>query len=286
MKICKLFTALLFGLLLNTASAGNTGLAFVHGTGHQTDAANNYWTWDMINSVRQRLPNQNLFIVINCDFDQYMWTAGAAGCLADQLTPFIVNNNITDLVVETHSNGGNVMRWIMSNPTADSRYPTIINAIRWVNALAPSSLGTPLANAAISGNIFESAVGWLLGYNTDAVRMQQTSWMASYNANWLYGTPGRPALPKRFYNVVGTDVDANIFDSAAYCGGYTLNLGLDITQAWLASCSDGFLECTSQAGAGINWFYDKNRTSGGSTLSHNQSRRQCFGLDVILRNDL
>lgn len=24
-------------------------------------------------------------LVVNCDFDQYMWTAGAAGCVADQL---------------------------------------------------------------------------------------------------------------------------------------------------------------------------------------------------------
>ena len=29
-----------------------------------------------------------------------------------------------------------------------------------------------------------------------AVRQQQTSWMAYYNANFLYGTSGRPALPK------------------------------------------------------------------------------------------
>ena len=268
------------------AAAGNTGVVFVHGTGNQTDAATNYWTWDMINSVRQGLPNQNLYLVINCDFDQYMWAQTAVGCLADQLYPFIVNNNITDLVVETHSDGGNVLRWLMSNPTQDSRYPTIIGAIRWANALAPSSLGTPLADAAISGNVFESAVGWLLGYDTDAVRQQQQSWMASYNATWLYGTPGRPALPKPFYNVVGTNVDADVFDSAAYCGGYSLNLGLDITQAWLDSCSDGFLNCTSQQGAGIHWFSDKDQTSGGNTLSHNQSRRQCFGLDVILRNDL
>lgn len=289
MKISMTLCALLAGAFLATslpAQAGNTGLAFVHGTGHQTNAGNDYWTWEMIDSVKQGLPDPNLTIVINCDFDQYMWSAGAAGCLADQLHPFIVNNNITDLVVETHSNGGNVLRWVMSNPTQDPRYPAITNAIRWVNALAPSSLGTPLANAAISGNVFESAVGWLLGYKSDAVRMQQTSWMASYNANWLYGTAGRPALPKRFYHVVGSDVDTSIFDSDSYCGGYSLNLGLEITQAWLASCSDGFLECSSQSGAGIAWFTDTSRTAGGEPLSHNQSRRQCFGLDTILRNDL
>jgi hypothetical protein len=26
--------------------------------------------------------------------------------------------------------------------------------------------------------------------------------------------------------------------------------------------------------------------AGGEPLSHNQSRRKCFGLDVVLRNDL
>ena len=54
------------------------------------------------------------------------------------------------------------MRWILSNPTWDSRYPTIISNVRWVNALAPSSLGTPLANAVMNGTVFEAAVGWLL----------------------------------------------------------------------------------------------------------------------------
>lgn len=268
------------------AAAGNTGVVFVHGTGKQTDAANAYWTWDMINAVRQGLPNPNLYLVVNCDFDQYMWASGAAGCLADQMDRFISANNITDLVVETHSDGGNVMRWILSNPTADPRYPRIIAAIRWVNALAPSSLGTPLADAAISGNVFESAVGWLLGYKSDAVRQQQTSWMANYNSTWLLGTAGRPALPKPFYNVVGTDVESSPFDADSYCGGYALNVGLEITQAWLASCSDGFLNCSSQAGAGLHWFNDKDVTRDAEPLSHNQSRRQCFGLDTILRNDL
>lgn len=232
------------------------------------------------------MPSQAITLVVNCDFDQYMWTAAAAGCLAAQLHPFIVNNNITDLVIETHSNGGNVVRWLMSNPTQDSRHPAIINAIRWVNALAPSSLGTPLADATISGNVFESAVGWLLGYKSDAVRMQQTSWMANYNNTMLYGTAGRPALPKRFFNVVGSDVDTSPLDGDSYCGGYQLNVGLEVTQAWLNSCSDGFLNCTSQAGAGSTWFTDKARMAGAEPLSHNQSRRKCFGLDTILRNDL
>ncbi len=264
----------------------NTGVAFVHGTSKHTNATADYWGADFINSVRQGLPNQANYTVINCDFEQYMWDSRAAGCLAGQLTSFINARGITDLVVITHSNGGNVMRWIMSNPTYDSRYPNIINKIRWVNALAPSSRGTPLADAVMAGTVFESALGWLLGYKNDAVRMQQQSWMAQYNANNLYGTAGRPALPRGFWSVVGQDVETAIWDSDSYCGGYHLNLGLEITQAWLNSCSDGFLNCTSQAGAGNVWFYDTQRTAGKEPLSHNQSRRKCFNLDVILRNDL
>ncbi|NCO18771.1 MAG: hypothetical protein GW900_01715 [Gammaproteobacteria bacterium] len=274
----------LFVLCWGASATANTGVAFVHGTGSQSDALNDYWTSAMVNSVRQGLPNSSNYVVVNCDFTQYMWDSRAAGCLASQLHGFITSRNITDLVVLTHSNGGNVMRWIMSNPTWDSRYPLIIERTRWVNALAASSTGTPLAAAVMQGNIFEAALGWLLGYQNDGVRMQQPSWMAYYNSTWLLGTAGRPALPKGFWNVVGTDVRSAIWDSAAYCGGYFNQVGLEITQNWLNSCSDGFLDCSSQNGAGRLWFYDYQLSS--DRLSHAQSRRKCQGLDVVLRNDL
>lgn len=270
----------------SSVCSANTGVAFVHGTGKQTNAAADYWQSPMINNVRGGLADPNNFVVINCDFTKYMWDSAAAGCLAGQLTTFINNRGITRLIVITHSNGGNVMRWILSNPTWDSRYPNIIARTVRVNALAPSSAGTPLADAVIAGNVFESALGWLLGYKNDAVRMQQTSWMASYNANWLQGTAGRPALPKPFRSVVGTDVDSAIWDSDSYCGGYFENVGLETTQLWLNSCSDGFLNCSSQSAAGSVWFQDKARMRGSEPLSHNQSRRACFGLDSILRTDM
>jgi hypothetical protein len=284
----KVFLGLVvaFYLLIPGHLLANTGVAFVHGTGNQTDALNDYWKSEFVNSVRQGLSNTSNYVVINCKFEEYMWTNEAAGCLAGYLSDFINSKGITDLVVITHSNGGNVMRWILSNPTWDSRYPGIISAIRWVNALAPSSKGTPLADAVMNGTVFEAALGWLLGYQNDAVRMQQESWMAYYNDTYLYGTSGRPSLPKGFWNVVGTDVETAIWDGDSYCGGYDLNLGLEVTQAWLDSCSDGFLNCTSQAGAGYVWFYDHEQTAGSEPLSHNQSRRKCFNLDVILRNDL
>lgn len=287
--IARFAGRLLAGFALGAAALcahANTGVAFVHGTGNQTNALADYWTSDMVNSVRQGLPNTANYTVINCEFERYMWDSRAAGCLADQLTRFINARGITDLVVITHSNGGNVMRWILSNPTYDSRYPNIISRIRWVNALAPSSAGTPLANAVTAGNVFELALGWLLGYASDAVKMQQTHWMAQYNAQNLYGTAGRPALPKTFRSVVGTDVDSAIWDPDSYCGGYAENVGLETTQWWLNSCSDGFLNCSSQSAAGSVWFQDKARMRGSEPLSHNQSRRACFGLDSILRADM
>jgi hypothetical protein len=128
----------LFVMLIACGSVWSaTGVAFVHGTGNQTNALDDYWTRGFVNSVRQGLPNQNNYVVVNCAFDQYMWDPNAAGCLAGVLHNFITTRGITDLVVITHSNGGNVMRWIMSNPTWDSRYPLIIQRTRWVNALAP-----------------------------------------------------------------------------------------------------------------------------------------------------
>jgi pimeloyl-ACP methyl ester carboxylesterase len=264
----------------------NTGVAFVHGTGLQTNATADYWKPAFVDNVRGGLANPANYVVINCDFTQYMWDSRASGCLAGQLSSFISAKGITRLIVITHSNGGNVMRWILSNPTYDSRYPDIIGKTVRVTALAPSSAGTPLADAVINGNVFETSVGWLVGQKNDAVRQQQQSWMAYYNANNLYGTSGRPTLPKTFRNVVGTDVDSAIWDSDSYCGGYVENVGLETTQLWLNTCSDGFLNCTSQSAAGTVWFQDKARMAGAEPLSHNQSRRACFGLDTILRNDM
>ena len=279
--------ALLLGLATLPAEAADVvGVAFVHGTGAETNATRDYWQPAIIDAIGQGLPDRRNLVVINCDFTQYMWKPAAAGCLADQLGRFIDSRGITRLEVITHSNGGNVMRWILSNPTYDSRYPAIIRAVHRVTALAPSSAGTPLADAVINGNTFETSLGWLLGFGNDAVRQQQVGHMATYNAQNLYGTAGRPALPRPFRAVVGSDVESAVWDTDSYCGGYAANVGLEFTRHWLASCSDGFLECSSQKAAGTTWFTDTMRTRGAEPLSHNQSRRECFGLGTILRNDL
>ncbi|NMH60989.1 hypothetical protein [Alteromonas ponticola] len=275
-------------LFLTWLSAGtahaNFGVAFVHGTGAQDDALNSYWTSAFVSSVMSG--NGSRYIVINCDFEQYMWDSAATGCLATQLTQFIQSQNITQMYVITHSHGGNMVRWMMSNPTSDYRFPGILDRISNVTAIAASSAGTPLANAVINGNVFESVLGWILGYKSDAVKQQQTSWMSYYNNTYLLGTAGRPSLPKPFKNVVGTDVDSAIWDADSYCAGYQNQVALEFTQNWLNSCSDGFLECSSQEAAGNLWFRDKQRTKGREPLSHQQSRRKCFNLDRILRDDI
>ncbi|MUH72673.1 hypothetical protein GNP35_09340 [Psychrosphaera haliotis] len=278
----KLKMSVLVASLVCCNAYANEGIALIHGTGSQTDAYNDYWTGSFVNKVASGLPNSNNYTVINCDFDQYMWDSRASGCLASQLTSFINSKNISQLTLITHSNGGNVVRWILSNPTWDSRYPNIINKTVKVIALAPSSGGTPLADAVVAGNSFEQSLGWLLGYGSNAVKQQQVSWMASYNANWLNGTPGRPSLSAPFESVVGSDVESAIWDGDSYCGGYQNQVGLEVTQNWLDSCSDGFLNCSSQSLAGSVWFTDKSKTKGREPLSHQQSRRDCFNLPSII----
>lgn len=265
----------------------NLGIAFIHGTNdHRADADGGYWKREFIDAVTEGLPNpENLFIV-SCDFRQYMWHEDAGGCAAEQLTDFIHRQKITRLIVYTHSNGANVMRWILSNPSYDQRYYELSNVITKVVAIAPSSGGTPLADEAMDGSIFQESLGWLLGYRNDSVRQQRIGDMALFNDELLLGTPGRLDLVADFLTVIGTDVYASPFSSASYCNGYLLNAALKITKMYLEPCSDGFLDCASQNLAGQVWFIDTDKTLDGISLSHNQSRHSCFGFDQILRDDL
>ena len=80
------------------ANAAATGVAFVHGTGNQSNAYQDYWQPAMVDSVRGGLANPSNYVVINCDFEQYMWDSRAAGCLAQQLTSFISAKGITQLI--------------------------------------------------------------------------------------------------------------------------------------------------------------------------------------------
>lgn len=265
----------------------NPGIAFIHGTkDHREDAYGVYWKVDFIESVIQGLKNPDNHYVVHCDFSQYMWHEDAALCVADQLVAFIKEKNITSMTVYTHSNGGNVIRWILSNPTYDSRFMTLKQKITQVIAIAPSSSGTPLADEILSGGIFETSLAWLMGYLSDAVKQQRIGDMLIFNDELLFGESGRPSLSTPFRVIVGTDVYASPFSSSSYCNGYLLNSGLKVANLYLDSCADGFLNCTSQTSAGEVWFYDYEKTQDGQPLSHNQSRHSCFGMDQILISGL
>lgn len=278
----------LLGLCFSVAQAtpstpANPGIAFIHGTSNHTeDADGGYWKTDFIQSIAQALANPDNHYVVHCDFRDYMWNEGAANCVVEQLRAFIAEKKITHLTIYTHSNGGNVMRWILSNPTYDSRYLTLSHQIKQVIAIAPSSHGTPLADEVLNGGVFQTSVGWLLGYLSDAIKQQRVGDMLIYNEELLFGSKGRPSLPVPFKVIVGSNVHASPLSSASYCNGYMLNSGLKLTKLFLEKCSDGFINCTSQTSAGDLWFYDIEKTENKRPLSHNQSRHSCFGLDKIL----
>ncbi|RUR07332.1 hypothetical protein [Legionella sp. km772] len=262
----------------------NTGIALVHGTkDHREDAYGGYWKTDFIESLALALKNPANHYVAHCDFSQYMWHEDSAQCIADQLLEFIHEQKIDSLTVYTHSDGANVMRWILSHPSYNRSYFTLSKKIKQIIALAPSSGGTILADEVLNGGIFQTSVGWLLGYlSADAIKQQRIGDMLLYNQELLFGSLNRPSLSIPFKVVVGTDVAASPLSSASYCNGYLLNSGLKVTKLYLNSCADGFLNCSSQLEAGTLWFYDKDKTTGHKTLSHNQSRHSCFDLDQIL----
>lgn len=284
MDFKRILTALLllvFSGLIQATS--NIGIALVHGTSdHREDANGGYWKTDFIDSLAQALPNPDNVFVVHCDFRQYMWDDDAGGCTVDQLLQFIDEKNISSLTVYTHSNGGNIMRWILSNPTYDERHMRLTSKIKQVIALAPSSGGSAIADLVFNGDSIVSKVYWLFGFKGDAIKQQRVGDMHIYNEQLLFGTKGRPALPVPFKAIVGTDVVASPISSASYCNGYILNSGLKITKLYLDKCSDGILDCSSQNLAGEVWFYDKYKLENNMTLSHNQSRHSCFGLDKIL----
>lgn len=267
----------------DTIRASNPGIAFVHGTrDHREDAYGGYWKTDYINGIAQALPNPDNLLVVHCDFSHYLWHEDAGNCVAAQLSEFIKDKHLTSLTVYTHSDGGNIVRWIISNPTYNNDFYFVKQNTKQVIAIAPSSGGTPLADEVLSGGLFESSIAWLLGYTSDAVKQQRVGDMLVYNNELLFGTYGRPELPLPFRVIVGTDVTASPFSSLSYCNGYLENSGLKLTKIYLETCADGFLNCSSQKTAGEVWFYDKDKTENNKPLSHNQSRHSCSGLDKIL----
>ncbi|HWP94713.1 MAG TPA: hypothetical protein VNL72_03155 [Gammaproteobacteria bacterium] len=248
-------------------AAARTGVAFVHGKGGtdlaQPSVARAYWTEDMIRATTKNYAIPH--IVCHYDGTRYMWVA--ADQVAAQLDDFITRYGITDLVINTHSFGGVVVRWIFSNPEWNGRYPNIIRVTRWVNTIAAPQSGSEAAD--LAGTLEGSwLTGWLVdlvGQSTDSTRNLRTDAMAYYNQYWLDGTAGRPALPRPFYWISGYGLWNDYWWTFHY-----EDIGLATLSGivGLPGEDDGMVAEYSQQAVGYRWF----RTDA----NHHHNRRNDF----------
>lgn len=251
-------------LVATGAATAKTGVVFIHGKGGTSLAdaatARAYWTESMISATTKG--NTIPSLVCHYDGTQYMWVAG--GVVAGQITNWMNANAITDIVVETHSFGGVVIRWILSNPTYDSRYAPIISRIRWVNSIAPPNKGSEAANLAgtLSGSWLTGWLVDLVGQSNDSTKNCSTSSMAYYNQYYLKGTSGRPALPKAVYTIAGT----GLWNDFAHSEDYGLATLSGV--AGLPGEDDGMVAQYSAQGAGTVWFLTE--------ANHHHNRRNDY----------
>jgi hypothetical protein len=237
-------------LLWAVAAQAKTGVVFIHGKGGTDLAtpsvARAYWGEDMIRATTKGFTIP--YLICSYDGTQYMWVAG--GVVAGQIYNWMNANAIDDIVIETHSFGGVVIRWILSNPTYDSRYQPIINRIRWVNSIAPPNKGSEAANLAgtLSGSWLTGWMVDLVGQSNDSTRNCTTSSMSYYNQYYLKGTSGRPALPKTVYNIAGTGLWNDMVHPEDY-GLATLS-GV----AGMPGEDDGMVSQYSAQAVGVVWF--------------------------------
>ncbi|HET8647650.1 MAG TPA: choice-of-anchor X domain-containing protein, partial [Vicinamibacteria bacterium] len=251
-------------VLSATPADARSGAVFVHGAGsnflNDTAGARAYWGEDMLRASTRNWTVP--YLVAHYDSNQYMWVG--AGQVAGQIHDWMMANGIDDIVVNTHSFGGTVLRWIMSNPGYDARYPAIIARIRWVNSIAGPHKGSEAANLAgtLSGSWLTGWMVSLVGANTDAHKNCRTDWMAYYNQYYLKGTSGRPALPRSVYTIAGTGLWNDFVHSEDY-GLATLS-GI----AGLPGEDDGMVAQYSAQGVGLIWF--------STAANHHHNRRNDY----------
>jgi len=307
-------------LCARTASAAPAadGVFFVHGTGDFTapstslnptngTAITSYWTQSSINSMIADPAGGN-------------WAYGVAGypgasqnaqtayaTVATQLLGFWrADAPMMNVVVVTHSNGSNPIRYLLAHPTAIVTDPlhgnvcagyivggtcttgyytgALAGFVKKVVFIAGDNAGTPLADkvtqagtlANIANNIVSDILGPNSSYNTPSVVQQVQANMASYNSNGTFATGATPNGMAT--NIVyGSGVNAGLFSSEAWCGGYLDSVGLKATQVYgwgsSSAATDGFIGTNSSTYVGT----DPNGYGGDSKLNHNQSRRSCDG---------
>jgi hypothetical protein len=256
--------ALLLGFAFAPPAEARSGAVFVHGAGsnflNDVAGARAYWTEDMLRASTRNWTVP--YLVAHYDSNQFMWIG--AGQVAGQIYDWMTANGIDDIVVNTHSFGGTILRWIMSNPGYDWRYPAITSRIRWVNAIAAPHKGSEAANLAgtLSGSWLTGWLVNLVGANTDAHKNCRTDWMAYYNQYYLFGTSGRPALPRSVYTIAGT----GLWNDFAHSEDYGLATLSGI--AGLPGEDDGMVAQYSAQGVGLVWFL--------TAANHHHNRRNDY----------
>jgi hypothetical protein len=270
--------------LPRAAWAGGQGVVFVHGTGDQSSvsAATNYWTSSALSTMSGGYP---YLVVYYPGASNAAFSQGAWGPIVDQTVAWLKSTGITSIVVVTHSNGNNPLRYLLQHSTSVSAQGNVASAMtsKIVSAItiAGDYAGTPLANQVTTSgsflNIANAVVQFFGGgsYNVPAVVAQRTDNMATYNTNGTFGgSAGASTIDGvPTYTIAGSGVNANLFSSEAWCGGYLTTLGLQLTRCFgwgCSACADGFIGCNSSTYLGTNIQYD-------SKLNHNQSRQACDG---------
>jgi hypothetical protein len=231
-------------------------------------------------------------------------TEGNADVIVSQIQQFL-NTGITEIELVTHSGGSNQARYILQNYTRNSSYMAVKNATVRVVTIAGTTLGTYLANevfaGGIGGYITGALAGWV-GYGGEGVNLLRTNLIASYNgASGYFGGINNPVNGVNFYSTGGTSGSTcygftlfgacigitgptlggsscdSLVDDVALLALHTIFLNANDPSTNRNSCSDGFISCMGSQRLGNTFAYAEKQ-------DHNQSRRQCNGLDVQVRN--
>lgn len=324
------------------AFAGGHGVVFIHGTGDQTgaqtcsgsgssfncvvpSAVSGYWGQGEIDSIR----SGRAYAVVGFHGGSYTpWPnpsprkgsgtePGNGDDIVNQIYRFLAGPNgvngdsddITDIVMVTHSGGSNQARYILQNYTRSTKYTAVKNATKRVITSAAATLGTYLANQVFTSGSFINTVNSIVTffggsgfYNDDGTYFIQTSTMQTYNgAGSYFAGINNPVAGVNFYSTGGTSgtkcygvtvwgacigikgptlggssCDSGLMD-AGLLALHTLYLNSNDSATARNNCSDGFISCMSAQRLGNNFNFNQKQ-------DHNQSRRQCNGLDVAIRN--
>jgi hypothetical protein len=265
----RVFLVFLVSMMMGFASPlfSGTGVVFVHGKGSASLAnystAYNYWGSAMLQASTNNWAVP--YTVAHYDGTKDMFVS--ANTVASQIVSFINSNNITDLVINTHSFGGVVTRYMFSNPSANSNFQTVVNVTRWVNTIAAPQKGSEAADLAgtLSGSWLTGWLVDLVGQKNDSTVNCETDSMAYYNAYWLKGTSGRPALPKSFYWISGWGLWNDY-----YYRFHSEDIGLATLSgvAGMPGEDDGMVSEYSAEAVGSQWF----RTEA----NHHHNRRNDY----------